>query len=523
MAVQSNVQLLFLLPLSTGLVCSFLLEQLLSPKPLPIWRRLPTLLLHVGTWVFLFTIELALIRRPWFAVGILLAFQLLLLLVNHAKYYSLREPFFFQDFEYFTDAIKHPRLYLPFFGIGRTLAATVGFVGALVAGILLEPPLTEALALPVLIVICAVLLIGSLVLIRQGLQHCPAISCDPSEDLRALGQITYFWAYWQAERNTAINLDESPFNNPPLLPPNAANRDKQPNIVVIQSESFFDPRPLTGNIKPSVLANFDQIKTEALYHGRLDVPAWGANTVRTECAFLCGLTEEQLGIHRFNPYRQLAKQGIPNLVSHLQRLGYETICIHPYPASFYLRNQVFPRMGFDRFIDIESFNSQQKSGQYIADLAVADKINELLSQQASSQAESKGKPVFIFAITMENHGPLHLERPEFADNETFYRQTPPTGSEDLTVYLRHLQNADLMIKNLKESLQRYSQTEQRAGMLCWYGDHVPIMPVVYQMLGEPDGHTDYFIWKTESPIHELSGQGQQVSASELGALILKAG
>jgi hypothetical protein len=30
--------------------------------------------------------------------------------------------------------------------------------------------------------------------------------------------------------------------------------------------------------------------------------------------------------------------------------------------------------------------------------------------------------------------------------------------------------------------------------LCFFGDHVPILPDVYAALGEPDGDTEYFIW-----------------------------
>lgn len=508
----------FLLPsLLTGLVCSFVIEQFLTPKPsLPWLRLLPALLLHIGTWTVVFAIVLLLFRRPWFAVITLCAFQLLLVLVNHAKYSSLREAFIFQDFEYFTDAIRHPRLYLPFFGIGRTVAAALGFIGAIVTGMVLEAPLTETLPGQSLAAVWAIIFAGSLLLIRQGLKHCPAISCDPAKDLYHLGQIAFFWAYRQAEKHTEINLDATVFNNP--LP--AIDPAKLPNIVAVQSESFFDPRALSDTIKPSVLENFDQIKTEARCYGRLHVPAWGANTVRTECGFLSGLAPEQLGVHRFNPYRVLAQQSIPNLARYLKHRGYRTLCIHPYPAGFYLRDRVFPRMGFDHFIDIGHFNALQKSGQFIGDLTVADKVDELLrSQTGEADGQGDEKPLFIFVITMENHGPLHLEQPEPSDQETFYHQPPPAGWDDLTVYLRHLKNADLMIKRLKESLHSEAKASEREGVLCWYGDHVPIMATVYQLLGEPDGLTDYFIWATAPQTQAFLSKPHTININELAILI----
>ncbi|MDD2723248.1 MAG: LTA synthase family protein [Methylovulum sp.] len=498
---------LVLPPLIASIILSFPLEQWLVPKPLPVWRR-PTAaaFLHIGLWSVCFAILLLLLQRPWFAVVNLLAFQLLLLLVNQAKYDSLREPFIFQDFEYFTDAIKHPRLYLPFFGIARTIAATIGFVSAFVIGLVLETPLTDTLTTPVFILLSVLLAGIGLQLVRFSLKNCPAITYNPAEDLITLGQLAFFCCYWNKERITRqLEHGNSPFQSPITQPAQAL-----PHIVVIQSESFFDPRSLSTNIKASVLEQYDATQRESCQFGRLQVPAWGANTVRTECGFLTALTPEQMGIHQFNPYRLLANHSIPNLAGHLKQAGYRTLCIHPYHSTFYLRNKVFPRMGFDGFIDLSSFDEAQKCGQFIGDLAIADKIQELLN------AESE-QPLFIFVITMENHGPLHLEQPNPDTLEQCYHSAPEQACDDLTVYLQHLQNADLMIKQLKDKLL----ANQREGLLCWFGDHVPIMENIYQRFGEPDGLTDYFVWKTSGKKAGNLADKQDLAIHELAALLLK--
>ncbi|WP_232215186.1 LTA synthase family protein [Methylovulum miyakonense] len=484
---------------------SFLLEYWLSPKPIPVWKRpLSTALIHIGLWGICFALLLVLLQRPWFAVINLLAFQLLLVLVNQAKFDSLREPFIFQDFEYFTDALKHPRLYLPFFGVARTIAATLGFIGAFVIGIALEPSLVATLTPPVFILVPVVLVLSGQQMVRWGLRRCPAISCRPAEDLMALGQLAFFYGYWRMERLTRqLDSQDTAFLNPPVRAP-----ESLPHMVAVQSESFFDPRGLSDNIRRSVLEQFDTALSESCQYGRLQVPAWGANTVRTECGFLAGLTAGQMGIHQFNPYRLLANHSIPNLVGYLKVAGYRTLCIHPYHASFYQRDKVFPRMGFDEFIDLSGFDDSQKSGQFIGDLAIADKIQALL--------ETAGQPLFIFVITMENHGPLHLEQPGPNAHEQCYHKPPEQGCEDLTVYLQHLQNADLKIRKLKDSLV----ASRREGVLCWYGDHVPIMEKVYQKFGEPDGLTEYFVWRTPGA-NKAPPVQENLAVNELAVALLK--
>lgn len=63
---------------------------------------------------------------------------LTLVLVNNAKFTALREPFVFQDYEYFTDAIRPPRLYIPFLGWWKFMAAAFAVVIAVAIGLGIE-------------------------------------------------------------------------------------------------------------------------------------------------------------------------------------------------------------------------------------------------------------------------------------------------------------------------------------------------------------------------------------------------
>ncbi|WP_447044929.1 LTA synthase family protein [Vreelandella sp. H-I2] len=507
-------------PLLAGLLISGGFEALLSPRPRPFWQRgLAANGVHLASWLLFFGLLLLLLQRPWFAMMVFLSLQLVVVQSSNAKSHTLNEPFICHDFEYFWDAILHPRLYVPFFGIGLAIAASSAAAVAIGAFFYWERSLvTSEGASHFLINAFGLIAIGAL-LLAFSVRRLPAITLKPIDDMHQLGLFASLWAYGVAlMRSHAPAPEHSPFHA--LTSVAKTHQDKQvlPNVVLVQSESFFDPRPWCKEVNANLLHHFDATREKAISHGKLNVPAWGANTVRTECAVLTGITPDQWGVRQFNPYRTLSRHPLPSLSSALKAAGYRTVCVHPYLASFYFRHKVIPQLGFDHFIDINAFEPSDKSGQYISDLAVARKIGRLLE-------DDDNRPLFVFVITMENHGPLHLEAP----NQAMQAATLPGASwplpsylRDLTVYLHHLSESDKMLASVKASLS----TANRPGLLGWYGDHVPILPVAYAHFTPPDGRTPYMIWSSEQRITSgerltTTNEPYELAADELGVQLFK--
>lgn len=484
---------------SIGLLLSIVIEQCMTPKP-PLARPWSAWALHSGLWLFFYGLLALTLGRVWFAIVAETAFILVLILVNNAKFKALREPFVFHDYEYFTDAIKHPRLYIPFLGWGKFILAVIGFTLAIIVLMLGETVPVGRFELTGQLGGIIVTIVTSGCFLLLGNRYCPKVTFQPSQDIIAIGLGASLWRYAQAAWTKPIL--HSPFEVE--KPKN--KHDQLPHLVAVQSESFFDPRSLHSAIRTDVLSAFDATKQASILSGKLYVPAWGANTVRTEFAFLSGIEGVTLGVHQFNPYRALAAGWhISSVASYLKKIGYRTICIHPYPASFYQRNVVYPRLGFDEFIDITAFSKDDQFGPYTGDEAVGKKMIDIVKQSET--------PVFVFAITMENHGPLHLETVSATDVTRAYHAQPPTGFDDMTIYLRHLKNADQMINYLKQELLLCN----RLAGLCWYGDHVPIMPTVYERCGYPAGEVDFLCWANRPIEDNKKNANSSLSAHELSA------
>jgi hypothetical protein len=225
------------------------------------------------------------------------------------------------------------------------------------------------------------------------------VSFDAAADLRQLGLLAALWRYGEEE---LVDLPlTSPYAPVGVAPP--SDRRAWPHLVVVQSESFFDVRRLFSGIRSDVLREFDDLQASARWHGQLAVSAWGANTVRTEFAFLSGLAAESLAVHRFNPYRRLARQGMATLAGFLRDAA-------TAPSAYIPMRQASIRA------TRSTRNSASTSSSTFAALPARRRAGLMSATSVSPSASVPcwqfldEQPLFVFVITMENHGPLHLEK-----------------------------------------------------------------------------------------------------------------
>jgi len=508
----------FFLTLLIIVVVSFLPERCLKPKPPS--PSLKAILIQASLVTMVFLSLTLIVQRAVFSGIAVFIFLIILVAVNNAKYKALNEPMVFSDFAMFSQAFKHPRLYFPFLGLLPVILAPLIIIGLIITVLKLEP----ALAFTWQRILASVVAILMLFFVSKKLASSLTLSTNPKEDNVRYGLQSTLFAYTlyaaTREHKKLINdaLKTSPFfsNKPP--PPfftflsesdqakhqaeHQGHQDKhqeKPNITVIQSESFFDARRLHSSIKTDVLKNFDRICAESVQYGQLKVPAWGANTMRTEYAFLSGIDNKKMALYRFYPYQFLSNSPVSSIASALKAQGYYCVCIHPHPASFFGRDRLFPALGFDEFIDADYFEKAEKFGPYISDQSVTDKIIKVTKEKTD-------KPLFIFVITMENHGPLHLEKTTSDEQESYFTENFSTKSfatknslgkvNDLAVYLRHLSNADKMLQTLTEAFNN----SEKAHSLCFYGDHIPSMPNIYQQMNYDNHNSDYIIWNNRKSV-----------------------
>jgi hypothetical protein len=448
------------------------------------FRPQPALLLDAALALWCGLVALMLGGRPLLAALVVAFGAAGLVLTDRVKRASLREPVVFADRAELVELRRHPKLYLPFAGTLMVVSGAAALLALVVLLVWLEPPLPlspagRALVLAALAAIYCALAAPPL---RRALSAAfrrwrPCL--DPAADMRRFGMLATFVIHATLARAARAGLQAH--HVPRLLP---WRRAPVRPIVLVQSESFFDVARLDPALAQTTVPHYAALLAGSVQHGRLDVPCWGANTVRTEFAVLTGIDPTSLGADRFNPYERFARAPVSSIAWRLRAAGYRTICVHPFDTSFYGRRTVLPNLGFAAIVGPEAF-APAAPGQYVSDLAVADYVRGLL--------ERHGKRLFVFVVTMQAHGP--------------WTGLDPTAPP-LQGYLAALRDADTALPVLRAAVGAHN------GVLAIYGDHQPSLSAL-AACGITDSDTDYLIWDSQPG----DAARRDLRADQLGAAL----
>jgi phosphoglycerol transferase MdoB-like AlkP superfamily enzyme len=251
---------------------------------------------------------------------------------------------------------------------------------------------------------------------------------------------------------------------------------ERPDIVVVQSESFFDPATMRGYEDQRFTPNLHRLEKQGA-SGPLHIPTFGGGTIRTEFEVLTGLSLRYFDELQF-PYLTLEQKVVPSLVRTLRAHGYATTALHGNDPAFWNRAAAFSKIGFDRFVSQSGFPANAPNdGKYMADSAMTDEIMR--------QLKDSGPPQFLFAISIEAHGPYDVPPANTAERDAI--EVPPgiAGRDklELQTYLYHARHADAELGRLVRLLAR----RDRPTLLLFYGDHLPALTNSFNATGFVDG------------------------------------
>lgn len=247
--------------------------------------------------------------------------------------------------------------------------------------------------------------------------------------------------------------------------PELGTSNTRPNIIMIMNEAFWDPTLLSEDLQ----FNRDPMPNiRDLQSGWFLAPVFGGGTANSEFEVLTGMSNAFLP-NGSVPYQQYVTRDIPALPNYLKSFGYRTLAVHPYPKWFWNRESVYQHFGFDDFIDIDRLDNPEYVGPYVGDAEVTREIVR--------QVEGSSDPLFLYAITMQNHISYNPGRYEEVKITSEGGGLSPEMRSIVDLFAQGVLDADQALTDLMETLEEPT-------VIVFFGDHMPSLGLDYQAYKE---------------------------------------
>ncbi|MGT2959069.1 LTA synthase family protein [Streptococcus bovimastitidis] len=267
-----------------------------------------------------------------------------------------------------------------------------------------------------------------------------------------------------------------------------SNIDDQ-TIIYVLSESLANPLHLDGiESSTNPLENIDQLKKDTT-SGMMISDGYGGGTANMEFQSITGLNMTSFSSN----VTVLNSEIFPNMdyvpsISHFYK-PQNRIVIHLDNAHNYNRTAVYGKLNFNKFIAKDGSADNPKSikpyGQYPSDQSTYQNIINQLDDK-----ENK----FIYAITMQNHGPYNANgaSASYAIKGENFSEVENRRLQD---YTNRLAETDRATSDFFEKLSQM----KKPITVVFYGDHLPgLYPnSFFKTSDNRKKATDYFIWSNQ--------------------------
>ena len=279
-----------------------------------------------------------------------------------------------------------------------------------------------------------------------------------------------------------------------------------PNIIFLQLESFFDVNHLEGVTFSEDPVSYFRALKENGPSGFFTAPSIGAGTANTEFEVMTQMNVHDFGTGEY-PYKTILQDTTCESIAYnLKELGLSTHVLHNNTATFYDRDKVFSKLGFDSFTSIEYMNDVEYNEiGWAKDSILTGEILDLLDSTASRD--------LIYTISVQPHGAYPTDSESDGIRVLSGIEDEALRSE-MEYYATQLQEVDDFLRALTAALEALDEPT----VLVVYGDHMPSLEIEESALDSGNLYTtEYAVWAN----FPLEAEDKDVKAYQLASHVLE--
>ncbi|OCQ54462.1 Sulfatase [Photorhabdus australis subsp. thailandensis] len=287
----------------------------------------------------------------------------------------------------------------------------------------------------------------------------------------------------------------------------------KPDVVMLLQESTVTPYiyQLPDDSRLPNLYMF-QRNTGVSAQSPMRVQTFGGGTWLSEFSALTGLNTDDFGSRKNAVFYFIVDHLKYSLFREMKQNGYYTVVLTPFNKSSYHSGHAYQTLGVDRIIQPQELGYPASIDENLWTIPTQDMLNyvkEILGQETD-------KPLFIFSLTMYEHGPYDEDHADDYGLAGHVKSSQAAGK--FSHYMEKIKASDPAIKDFSEFVAK----REKPTIFLYFGDHQPNINLdQYDSVFPNPGYITQFTMRDNLKQGEPVQTDELTDISFLGGMIME--
>ena len=242
---------------------------------------------------------------------------------------------------------------------------------------------------------------------------------------------------------------------------------EKPDIVVCLQESTLNPHQFDFDAETIPPFSMFNKQEDTAFISPLRVHTLGGATWKSEFAFLAGVPSTDFGALASGVFYSVVPHLQTGFIKNLREQGYFCVALSPFTKGNYNAKPAYDHFGFDLMLQPQDLGYPASISKNLWHISSEEMMyyTKLILQKQHPSLENVKQPMFVYVLTMKEHGPYNTNMPNHFNLAS--KRLGGKAISCLNDYIDRIASLNEAIEGLND----YLKARETPYVFGYFGDH----------------------------------------------------
>ena len=242
---------------------------------------------------------------------------------------------------------------------------------------------------------------------------------------------------------------------------------EKPDIVMCLQESTLNPHQFDFDAETIPPFSMFNKQEDTAFVSPLRVHTVGGATWKSEFAFLAGVPSTDFGALASGVFYSVVPHLQTGFIKNLREQGYFCVALSPFTKGNYNAKPAYDHFGFDLMLQPQDLGYPASISKNLWHISSEEMMyyTKLILQKQHPSLENVQQPMFVYVLTMKEHGPYNTNMPNH-----FNLASKRLGGKAISCLNDYIDRIDSLNEAI-EGLNDYLKSRETPYVFGYFGDH----------------------------------------------------